>query len=207
MQVAPDKAEIRLTIRHNAATAEQATDTIYRQGRELLAFLAEKDIGNDDIEAAQINKEATYKDYNDRTITGYSATQPILIKLNSLQHYSAIMDYLFRQPHIFSIDGQFDSHKRVEYEQQLQLQASRDARSTAEGLAAAQGVKLSSVFAITEASGWQHLPENFGFGGGSFQYGAQNKMSAAEDSSASSLVLPKQINLSKTVNVIYKIEP
>jgi uncharacterized protein len=206
LEVVPDKARIQLMIRHTANTASTATEAVYLQGNELLQFLAAKGVAQTDIEAAQINKEALYKDYNDRSITGYEASQPLSLTLHSLDSYVAIMDYLFKQPHIFSIQSSFDSSQREQYELKLSEQAGTDARRRAEHLAAAQGVKVSSVFAITESGGWNNLAGEFGFSGAAVSYGMQHK--AADMANASpSLVLPRHIKLQKSVNVIYKIAP
>src|SRR5690606_9610484 len=104
--------------------------------------------------------------------------------LNQLTNYVAVMDYLFKQPQIFSINGSFDSSQREQYEQQLSEKAGADARSRANSLAAAQGVKISSVFAISEASGWGAMAGDFGFGAGSVSYGAMRKADMAESSSS-----------------------
>jgi uncharacterized protein YggE len=205
LEVAPDKARIQFVIRQTADKADAATEAVYKQGRDLMQFLAKQGITEADIDAAQINKEALFKDYNDRAITGYEASQPIVVTLNQLTNYVAVMDYLFKQPQIFSINGSFDSSQREQYEQQLSEKAGADARRRANSLAAAQGVKISSVFAISEASGWGAMAGDFGFGAGSVSYGAMRKADMAE-SSSSNLIVPKHIQLEKSVNVIYKIK-
>lgn len=206
LEVAPDKARIQFVIRQTADTAEAATSAVYKQSNDLMQFLAANGVTDSDIDAAQINKEALYKDYNDRAITGYEASQPVAVTLNQLSNYVAIMDYLFKQPQIFSINGSFDSSQREQHELKLSEQAGSDARRRAEQLAAAQGVKISSVFAITEAGGWGQLAGDFGFAGNAVSFGALRKNAEMADSSVS-LVLPQHITLQKSVNVIYKIKP
>ena len=80
------------------------------------------------------------------------------------------------------------------------------ARARATRLAAAQGVKLSTVFAITENAGFGNLAGDFGFGGGQVSYGRMEKMTA-DSGMAGALLAPKQITLQKSVNVIYKLNP
>lgn len=206
LEIAPDKARIQFVIRHTAQTAAAATEAVYRQSSELMAFLAKQGISTDDVEAAQINKEAMYKDYNDRTITGYEASQPVTVTLQQLTNYVAVMDYLFKQPQIFSIHGSFDSSQRLQQERKLSELAGADAKQRAELLAGAQGVKISSVFAISEAGGWAQLPGDFGFGAGAVSYGSM-RMSAEKADVSANLVLPRHITLNKSVNVIYKIAP
>ena len=209
LDVAPDLAQIRLMIRANENTAEQATTAVYQQGNAMLDYLKSKGIELDAIEAAQINKEATYQDYSSRTITGYSATQAVSIELATIEHYVEIMDYLFKQPNIFSIQGQFGSSRKEAYETELMAKAGADARKRAEQLSAAQGVSLHSVFAISEGSrNWGGLAGDFGFGGGGGVYGAQMRASAdgMESMNKSSLVMPKHIQLHQSVNVIYRLD-
>lgn len=206
LEVAPDKAKIQFVIRQTAAKADAATDAVYKQGHDLMQFLAKHGVTDTDVDAAQINKEAMYKDYQDRTITGYEASQPISVTLNQLTHYVAIMDYLFKQPQVFSIQGSFDSSQREHVERKLSEQAGADARQRANYLAGAQGVKLSTVFAITEGTGFGQLAGDFGFGGGAVSYGMLRKSVEMADAGPS-LVLPRHITLHKTVNVIYKITP
>lgn len=207
LDIEPDTAKIRLVIRATENTAEQATSAVYRQGNALLDFLKSKGVELDAIEAAQINKEATYQDYSSRTITGYSATQPVMVELKSIEHYVEIMDHLFKQPNIFSIHGQFGTSKQTQYEAELVAKAGADARKRAELLSAAQGVSLHSVFAISEGSrSWGNLGADFGFGAGAGVYGAQMRSSADGIAESSSLVLPKHIQLQQSVNVIYRLE-
>ena len=172
LDVAPDKARIQFMIRHTAERADAATEAVYKQGRDLMQFLASVGVSEADIDAAQINKEALYKDYNDRAITGYEASQPITVTLNQLTHYIDVMDYLFKQENVFSINGSFDSSQREELETKLSQQAGGDARRRADRLAGAQGVKISTVFAITEAGGWGQLAGDFGFSGNAVSFGA-----------------------------------
>ncbi|MEE2024995.1 SIMPL domain-containing protein [Alkalimonas mucilaginosa] len=204
MEVAPDSARITLVIRSNAETADAATSAVYQQGRSLLSYLQSKGVDLADIEAAQINKEATYQDYSSRVITGYAATQPVFIQLRSIEHYIDIMDHLFKQPNIFSIQGQFETSQKEQLEQELMAKAGADARQRAERLANAQGAGIHSVFAISEGSrSWGNLSSDFGFGAGSGVYGVQ--MRASADMAESSLVLPKHIRIQQSVNVIYRL--
>ncbi|HBN90801.1 SIMPL domain-containing protein [Rheinheimera aquimaris] len=206
LDVAPDKARIQFMIRHTAERADAATEAVYKQGRDLMQFLSSVGVSEADIDAAQINKEALYKDYNDRAITGYEASQPITVTLNQLTHYIDVMDYLFKQENVFSINGSFDSSQREALETKLSQQAGEDARRRADRLAGAQGVKISTVFAITEAGGWGQLAGDFGFSGNAVSFGAMRGKAEMADSGAN-LVLPRHITLQKSVNVIYKIKP
>lgn len=206
LEVAPDKAQIRFQLRQTGTTAEQATRGVYQQGEKLLAFLKSKGITEQALDAAQINKEALFKDYQDRTITGYEASQPITLTLDNLDQYVTIMDYLFTQPQIFSIHSRFDHSQREQFEMTLSEKAGADAKQRATMLAAAQGVKLSTVFAITESAGFGSLAGDFGFGGGQVSFGRMEKM-AADSGMAGALLAPKQITLQKSINVIYKLNP
>lgn len=203
LEVAPDEARLQLVIRHTAATADAATNAVYQQSRQLLQFLQTQGLSEADIEAAQLNKSALYKDYNDRTITGYEASQPVTLTLKQLTNYAAIMDYLFKQPQIFNIQASFDSSKREQHELKLSQLAGENARQRAQQLAAVQGVKISSVFAISDIGDWGSLAGDFGFSGAAVSYGMLRKADMAESSGM--LVLPKHISLEKSVKVIYQI--
>ena len=205
LDVAPDSARLQLVIRHTAATAETATEAVYQQSGRLLQFLQTQGITEADIEAAQLDKRALYKDYNDRSITGYEASQPVTVSLKQLANYGAIMDYLFKQPQIFNIQASFDSSKRAQHELKLSQLAGENARQRAEQLAQVQGVKISSVFAISDTADWGSLAGDFGFSGGAVSYGMLRKADMAE--STGMLVLPKHISLEKSVKVIYKLNP
>lgn len=206
LDVAPDKAQIRFQLRQTGTTAEQATRGVYQQGEKLLDFLKSKGLTEQALDAAQINKEALFKDYQDRSIIGYEASQPITLTLDNLEHYVAIMDYLFTQPQIFSIHSSFDHSQREQLEITLSEKAGANAKQRATMLAAAQGVKLSSVFAITESGGFGNLAGDFGFGGGQVSFGRMEKM-AADSGMAGALLAPKQITLQKSINVIYQLNP
>ena len=205
LDVAPDSARVQLVIRHTGATAEAATQAVYQQSARLLQFLQTQGVTEEDIEAAQLDKSALYKDYNDRTITGYEASQPVTLTLKQLTNYAAIMDFLFKQPQIFNIQASFDSSQREQHEQKLSQLAGENARQRAQQLAAVQGVKISSVFAISDTADWGSLAGDFGFSAGAVSYGMLRKADMAQ--STGMLVLPKHISLEKSVKVIYKIKP
>lgn len=206
LEVAPDKAQIRFQLRQTGTTAEQATRGVYQQGERLLTFIKSKGLTEKALDAAQISKEALFKDYQDRTIIGYEASQPITLTLDNLEHYVAIMDYLFTQPQIFSIHSGFDHSQREQFEMTLSEKAGADAKQRATMLAAAQGVKLSTVFAITESGSFGSLAGDFGFSGSQVSYGRMEKM-VADSGSSGALLAPKQITLQKSINVIYKLNP
>src|SRR5690606_2361156 len=127
-----------------------------------------------------------------------------LTALYSLSLHDALP--IFKQPNVFSIHGSFDSSQREALETKLSQQAGEDARRRADRLAGAQGVKISTVFAITEAGGWGQLAGDFGFSGAAVSFGAMRGKAEMADSGAN-LVLPRHITLQKSVNVIYKIKP
>lgn len=206
IDVVPDKAQIHFQLRQTGATAEQATRGVYQQGESLLTFLKSKGLTEQALDAAQINKEAQFKDYQDRTITGYEASQPIVLTLDDLEHYVAIMDYLFTQPQIFSIHSRFDHSQREQFEMTLSEKAGANAKQRATMLAAAQGVKLSTVYAITESGSFGSLASDYGFTDGQVSFGRMEKMSA-DSGMAGALLAPKQITLQKSINVIYKLNP
>lgn len=206
LDVTPDKAQIRFLLRQTGTTAEQATRGVYQQGDKLLAFLQNKGLTAQVIDAAQISKEALFKDYQDRSIIGYEASQPITLTLENLEYYVAIMDYLFTQPQIFSIHSSFDHSQREQFELTLSEKAAANAKQRAARLAAAQGAQLSSVFAITEDGSFGGLAEDFGFGSAPVSFGRMEKM-AADSGITGALLAPKHITLQKSVNVIYKLQP
>lgn len=205
LEVAPDKAQLQFVIRHSADTADKATATIYTQGRDLLAFLAAKGITEADIEASQIDKTPLYKDYNDRTIIGYEASQPITVTVNSLDIFPEVVNYLFTSDNVFSIRSSFDSSKRDSYEQELTVKAGQDATSRANNLAKALNVRIDSVYAISEDGGWNMLANNSGFIESGMVYAAMARSDKATDISGN-LILPKHINLQKSVKVVYKLK-
>lgn len=205
LEVAPDKAHIQFVIRSTAETAEVATNAVYKQSADLIHFLKTQGIDEADIDASQIDKNPLYKDYNNRTITGYEASQPVRVTINTLDTYPDVANYLFTQQFIFSINSSFDNSRRAEYEQELALRAGKDASERASNLAKALNVEIDSVYAISEAGGWQ-LSNQFGFSGSAVSY--MRASVELKDSSVQSgqLILPKHINLQKSINVIYKLK-
>lgn len=203
--VSPDKAIMRfslITFHKRAEVAKkQLDDASFNTVKTLLSF----DIKKDDIVSYEVNKRVKRKrgkDYNDLDILGYEFTQSFEIALNHLDSYSELSHSLLKAEHVQGISSQFDYSKRDDVEVELIREAASQAKQKAENMAAGLGVSIGSVFAFNDSGSFNSFFASFGLS--EHQALAQTRFRSAPPSSQ--LFIPQNIEIKKSINVIYKIE-
>ena len=204
-KVAPDNAVINLEVITFAKESLIANNDLNKTVQDIFTILKQSNVGTNAITSYEIRKEtkrAREKNgYNNLDILGYELSQIFEIKLDSLEHYSAITSELIKTNNVKSIASQFDATNRETIEIALITEAGEKAKLKASQMALGLGVKIDSVFAINDSGSFKSFFATFGLDS---DRGLTFNM--AQSSSTSSMFIPKHIEISKSINVVYKLE-
>jgi len=204
-KVVPDNAVINLEVVTFAKESLKAHEDLNKTIQNIFTILKQNSVSSNSITSFEIRKESKRarekNGYNNLDILGYELSQIFEIKLDSLKHYSAITSGLTNTNNIKSIASHFDATNREAIEIELITEAGKKAKLKANQMALGLGVKIDSVFAINDSGSYKSFFATFGLdtdGGITFNM--------PHASSTSSMFIPKYIEISKSINVVYKLE-
>ena len=105
---------------------------------------------------------------------------------------------------IIGISNRFDVSNKVEIGQELIAEAAAKAKNKATQMATGLGVELGSVFAFNDTGSFQTFFATFGLQGNNagYRYDASESMAMRSEKAA---FIPEFINISKRINVVYKL--
>jgi uncharacterized protein YggE len=204
-KVVPDNAVINFEVVTFSKESSIANDDLNKTIQNIFTILKKSNVGTDNITSYETRKEtkrAREKNgYNNLDILGYELSQTFEIKLDNLEYYSAITAELTQTNNIKSIASHFDTTKRETIEIELITEAGEKAKLKANHIALGLGVKIDSVFAINDSGSYKMFFATFGLDS---DRGITFNMPNA--SITSSMFIPKYIEISKSINVVYKLE-
>lgn len=201
-KVPPDIATISFKVQQYDESAEKALDTVQKRCAELVVFLAEQQISKDDIVAYEIGKlpvrEKKEKEFNDLKILGYEVTRSFSVKLKDISRYEQIAKKLFSLKNVLYIETIFDKSDRKKIEADLISEASSNAKTQAELMAAGFGTDIESVFAISQKDFKVISDAEFSISSG--------EIININQAGGEYLFIPSVITLQKNIFVIFKIK-
>jgi uncharacterized protein len=161
----PDEASFTIGVQTKGSTAREALASNSEQMRRVIAAVRSAGVEKSDIRTQDVSVSANYAD--EGRIDGYSARNSVLVMIHDLSKAGTILDAASNAG-ANEVYGPIVSRSD---EDSLQAKALREAvsnaRKKAEALAAAAGVSLGRVTAITE-----------GFAGGPEPYYGESSMRA-----------------------------
>jgi uncharacterized protein YggE len=193
----PDLANISFAVETNAETASEAVKGNAEKTNKVLEALKSQ-IGKDDtLSTTGYNLSPVYE-YNNQTkkseFTGYRATNSVLVKTFNLKNVGNLIDSA-AEAGSNSIQGlTFDSTKRNEHMKQALAKAVKDAKTTAETVANAAGVKITTIYQISPSYNYP-VPVYRDF--------AESKMAAAPPPTP---IEAGEITIKASVNMVFGIE-
>ena len=115
---------------------------------------------------------------------------------------------LYAAEYVHNLNSVFDTSERDAVETALISAAAAQARKKAEQMAEGLGVKIHSVFAFNDSGSFNSFFATFGL---DIDTGVSVRLRvpppSMSDAEAQQVLIPQTIEISKTVNVIYKITP
>lgn len=197
--VAPDKADLTLSVEIQAKSAEAARNLAATSMTNLVKAIKKADVADKDIETRTVSLYPIYAPNTANKVSGYQLTNQVIIIVRDLSIISDVIDSAVKsggnavrvQGINFSIDNPDSALS------QAREKAFADARMKAEHYARLARVKLGRVVHISEDGGMPPRPIPFA------------EMSAMKMSSEADVSTPVQIGeqeVSVTVNVAFAIE-
>lgn len=153
VSVEPDVADLRLGVTLTALTAQQARAANATAMSGVIGALKALDIAPRDIQTTNLSLNPAYDysgDANPPRLTGYTLTNTVAVLLRDIGNVGQAIDGALEAGATTLDSLSFRVLDPSGAEQQARERAVADARAKAEVLAAAAGVTISSVAAISE---------------------------------------------------------
>lgn len=203
-QVEPDSALLTFNIVTYNEDAQKAKSLLNKTAFDIVKEIKLHGVIEKNITSFEVNKRAKRargKSYNDLNILGYEFTQRFELKTDTIENYSELTNALLNMNQIENIETRFEYSKSAEVEVELIQEAAKKAKQKAEHMAAGLGVKIDSVFAFNDSGSFSSFFATFGLNTSSGRFEAMRSRVGN-----SSIFVPQFIELSKSINVVYKIQ-
>lgn len=205
-EVSPTNATITFTVLAFAKSSEEATNTVQSALGKAVTALKAEGVGETQIRAHDIDKSAVRnrdKETEKATdILGYEVSRKVELKLPDLVNYPKIVRVLMSADHIINMSSTFDTNKREEVEAELTGEACNKARKKADLLANGAGVVIDRVYAVSN-----HSLEAVSLQFSSHYSDGLPSLYGANETPEIQLFVPSTIELSASVNILYKLAP
>lgn len=159
-QLAPDMAVVQLTVTREAKTAREALDANSKAMSEVLAAMKKQGIAERDLQTSNFSIQPKYT-YPPRTssgeakapsIVGYTVRNSLSVRVRDISKVGAILDQSVTLGVNEGGSILFTNDDPSAAITQARIEAVQEARSKAETLARAAGVKTGRVLEISEQS-------------------------------------------------------
>jgi len=187
--VKPDVVYVQFGVETSGKTANEAVQKNAQIFEGVKAAIKQAGVADADIQTVQYN---TYPVYQDQKLTGYRVQNIVRVTYRDVANVGKLLDQLAAAGVNRVESLAFSSEKMDEYEKQALSLAVKDARSKADALAAAAGVRIKGVISMTESGAVQ--PPVFYM---------QRQLSSELAKNAETDISPGQLKIEATVQVNY----
>ncbi len=204
-QLAPETAYVSFSLKVFDKTSTNAINLITQRSKDVLTFLAEQKIKNEDMTACEIEKDEVRdrKENQPPEILGYDVRRRIGVTIRDLATFDPIVQRLLATDNLVDIQVSFDRNDRQKLQEDLLAKAGRNAREQADKLAKSFGTEVASVFSISQR-GFGHLGKEFGLSSEEVYYRYLPSFAPAEQDKL--LFVPATIMFNAGVNAIFKLK-
>ena len=150
--VRPDVVYVQFGVETSGKTANEAVQKNAQIFEGVKAAIKQAGVADADIQTVQYN---TYPVYQDQKLTGYRVQNIVRVTYRDVANVGKLLDQLAAAGVNRVESLAFSSEKMDEYEKQALSLAVKDARSKADALAAAAGVRIKGVVSMTESGAVQ----------------------------------------------------
>lgn len=210
IHVKPDVAKIAFSITEFSKDSKAAVEAVSQRAKTIVDFAKKLGIEQQSINSAEYNKSTKRKQdehYENLEILGYEVYQYFTIEIKNISLYSPFVDQLISTQNISDVRTTFSVSNKADIERNLVKEATSNAKSKASDLAEAMNVKLGQVFAVSQDRHFASVEAVFGIypidSAPAYMPPPELKLS---DSVNASMFVPKSIEFSKSVSVIFKIK-
>lgn len=208
-ELPPDRADVSFTIETFDEKAETADRILADTTVAVLKVLSTLNIPDSAITAYEISKYTKRErgdNYQDLAILGYEMSRNFTVELDNIDNYAPLFEALMKMQNVADVGSNFSVSNADEITLSLISAAAANAKAKAQTMAAGLDVTLGKVFAFNDSGSFDNFFASFGV---EQRYRVEAfEMSVSGSRQRSTTVfIPQTIELSKTVNVIYRIEP
>ena len=209
-QVAPDSATLNFYISTFHQSSEVANAQLTQAINEVLALLKANGVSDAQITAFELEKSQRRKrddsiSFSSLEVLGYDMNRRFEVVLTDLKKYPALMTQLYATDNAHGFESKFDNSQRESIKSGLIGEAAAQARKKADLMAEGLGVKIHSVFAFNDTGSFEDFVVTFSLINAGGQVQVQEASMGSDE--VQQIFIPQFIEISKTVNVIYKITP
>ena len=208
-KVAPNMVTIQLQALVFDKKAKTAQLKLERTTEGLINLLATNGIELNKISSEQVNKRTKRarrnNSYEELEILGYELSRQFKIELDNLKHFAAISNALLKQENIVGISNRFDVSDKQEIAIELIAEAGAKAKNKATQMATGLDVELGSVFAFNDTGSFQTFFATFGLESQVYRRDGIEAFSMPSSAKAKAAFIPEFIEISKRINVVYKL--
>jgi uncharacterized protein YggE len=159
----PDEAVVRLGVRTQASTAQQAMDQNSSRMEQVIAALRDLGLGDEDLATSTLNLSPRYQDRG-QTLVGYSASNELLATIHDLSSVGRVIDAAVQAGANVAGGIQFRLSNENQGVDRALAAAVENARAKADAMAAAAGASVGQVFTITEQGHGSYGDERLSYG-------------------------------------------
>ena len=202
-------ATIQLQILVFEKRANSAQNSLDSTTAKLLQVLQNNNIPATSISSDEVNKRTKRardkRSYEELEILGYELSRHFTIELDDLAKYPNLSTDLMKLENVVGVSSHFDVSNRQDIEVELIADAGQKAKNKAKQMASGLGVKIGSVFAMNDTGSFQSFFATFGLESQSYGYARHEKMASTRAGTQASFI-PEFIQISKRINVVYKLD-
>lgn len=195
-QIAPDMAEVTLGVVTEARDAAKAHADNAAQAAQVQSALKALGIAERDIQTTRYDFAPVYdvKDNGRSVTTGYTVTNAVVVKVRNLANVGKVIDTALANGANRVDSLEFSASDPSAAKNAALADAARDARSKADAVARALGVRIVRVLNVY-ADSQSHTPRNY-----------MPMMMAKDAYSASTPIAAGELSYEASVNIAYVIE-
>jgi hypothetical protein len=199
MTVAPDNAVVYLYIETRNISADDAKNANAEISDKVLTELIKLGLERKDIQTQSYSINPDYKWINHQQISnGYVASNYIKVETKEFDKVGKIVDVSVDSGALVNyINFELSTEKSNLYKAEVLENATRDARTKANAIASGLGKRVGSVISIT-TNDYNYYPYRY-YDNMAMTAGASEMKAAATD------IQPKDLDISATIQVTYRI--
>ncbi|MGH7764515.1 MAG: SIMPL domain-containing protein [Candidatus Dormibacteraceae bacterium] len=163
VSVKPDLATVSAGVDSQQATAAAAQSDLAAKAGKLIARLKGLGVADADLSTAGYWVGPTYSP-GGQTINGYQATEMLMVKWHSVDSVGKTLDAIVQEGGATTISVGFGLADPKSAEASARTQAIGDARSKAQAMAGAAGVRLGQVLRVSDLATASRFPTQFNYG-------------------------------------------
>jgi len=203
IEATPDEVSVYVLIEGRGDTAEEAKNNHNAISDEVILQLVKLGFDRKDIQSAYYN---IYPDYDyssgNPKLKGYVASEQLVVKTQDFSKVTSIVDAAIDSDALIqSINFELSQEKQNEYKIMALEAAGQDAQKKAEAIAAGVDKKLGKLVSVQSQDFYYPGPIAF--------YAKSDAMGgvaeASEARSAALNIYPRQLEVTATINTVYKL--